>query len=99
MNTSKSVPDRLIELSELYKERATWYGKDYKHLGESLVAMFPDGLKLSTAEEFNRFALFIHVHGKVMRYAQNMLRGGHADSLDDISVYAQLMRECDDVKA
>lgn len=102
MSTSKSrrkkktVAQRLAKLSNLYAQRASVYGKDYQHLGQSLIGMFPDGLTLTTAEEFNRFALFIHVHGKVMRYAQTMLRGGHEDSLDDVSVYAQMMRECDD---
>jgi hypothetical protein len=96
MSRKVSVPDRLNALAKIYRARAKVYQKDYHHLGESLLAMFPDGLHLETAEEFNRFALFVHLHGKVMRYAQNMKRSGHADSLSDAAVYAMLMQECDD---
>lgn len=91
-----TVPDRLSYLGNIYAARSKVYGKDYRHLGDSLSAIFPNGLLLETPEEFNRFALFIHLHGKMFRYGQNMKSGGHADSLDDASVYAQLMRECDD---
>lgn len=93
---SPSVPQRLAALAKIYEERGKVYAKDYQHLGASLKAIFPQGLLLETEEEFNRFALFIHLHGKMARYGQNIKKGGHADSLDDASVYAQLMRECDD---
>jgi hypothetical protein len=33
---------------------------------------------------------------KLARYANNFFTGGHADSLEDISVYAQMLREVDD---
>lgn len=92
----RTVRQRLTDLAAVHAARGKVYKRDYHHLGESLAAMFPDGLALKSAEEFNRFALFVHLHGKVMRYAQSMLVGGHADSLDDAAVYAQMMRECDD---
>jgi hypothetical protein len=91
----KTVPQRLSLLGNIHKDRGKVYKKDYHHLGESLKAMFPDGLTLTTTEEFNRFALFVHLHGKVMRYAQSMLTGGHADSLDDLAVYSMMAQECD----
>jgi hypothetical protein len=60
--------------------------------------MFPEGLTLKTEEEFNRFAIFLQIIHKNSRYANSMLSGGHADSLDDITVYAQMLREFDSIK-
>jgi hypothetical protein len=90
-----SVPERLAKLGDLFKERGQIYGDDYKNAGDMYAAMFPRGLTLTTPEQFNRFSLFIHLAAKVARYAQSEMKKGHVDSLDDISVYAQMMQECD----
>jgi hypothetical protein len=59
--------------------------------------MFPRGLHLRTAEEFGRFNLLLHRMTKEVRYARCLFDGGHVDSLDDISVYAQLAQNFDSV--
>ena len=92
----KSVPDRLARLGEIYRERGKVYGDDYKQAGAMYAAMFPRGLTLKTAAEFNRMSLFIHLAAKVARYAQGGMQRGHEDSLNDIAVYAQMMQEIDD---
>jgi hypothetical protein len=61
------------------------------------LGIFPDGLELKTASDFTRFALFTQCHGKLLRYAANFHRGGHAESLDDLSVYAQLLNYTDEL--
>lgn len=96
MAKSKSVPARLKKLGEIYESRQPVYGDDYKHAGDMYAAMFPRGLTLSTPEEFNRMSLFVHLCAKLARYAQGDMKKGHADSLDDVSVYSQMMREVDD---
>jgi len=92
----RSVPDRLKDLGKLYAERNKLYGNNYKSFGNILSGMFPNGLCLHTAEEFNRFALFLQIIHKQTRYARSIISGGHADSLDDTAVYAQMLREYDD---
>jgi hypothetical protein len=57
--------------------------------------MFPDGVELSTPADFTRFALFCQAHGKLVRYASTFAQGGHPDSLDDNSVYSQLLKFVD----
>jgi hypothetical protein len=89
------VYDMLAALSRINKERGALYGYDYLHLGEAMVGFFPNGLELRTAEDFNRFALFVHLGTKLNRYAQQIKKGGHVDSLDDLSVYAQLLQQFD----
>lgn len=91
-----SVPDRLKLLGELFLKRNKTYGAAYKFFGKTLLGMFPDGLSLKTEEDFNRFALFVLLTGKLTRYARVFSEGGHPDSLDDTSVYAQMLSEYDE---
>jgi hypothetical protein len=58
--------------------------------------MFPEGVELSTPSDFTRFALFCQAHGKLIRYAARFAQGGHPDSLDDASVYSQLLKFVDE---
>ena len=96
---TKSVPQALADLGKLYEERNLLYKDNYLHFGNTLVGLFPHGITLKTAEEFNRFALFMQIIHKQSRYANAMLTGGHADSCDDTSVYSQLLREFDGLMA
>lgn len=91
----KRVPEMLREAADIYQQRNAIYGDNYKHAGEVLLGLFPRGVVIQTAEEFNRFHLINHMLGKLSRYCQNLKNGGHADSLDDLSVYAMMARECD----
>lgn len=92
---TKSVPQALTALGSLYNERNNFYKDNYIHFGKTLLGMFPRGITLTTADEFNRFALFVQIMHKQSRYAQAMLSGGHPDSLDDVAVYAQMLQEFD----
>ncbi len=91
----KTAQQYLEELVQLHAERGERYTDDYKRRGSSLLPMFPDGLTLKTPEDFNRFAILVHIHGKLMRYANMFGKGGCADSLRDIAVYAMLLQELD----
>lgn len=93
---TKSVPDRLKELGLLYLDRNAVYKDNYKHFGKIMMGLFPKGLSLTTEEEFNRFCIFVQMQSKLTRYAQQFLEGGHEDSLDDATVYTQLLAEYDD---
>lgn len=91
----KTVPERLADLGALYRERNALYGDNYKQFGHVMARLFPGGVQLKTADDFNRFALFMHVQHKISRYAQQFAGGGHPDSLDDAAVYAQMLQEID----
>jgi hypothetical protein len=96
--TVKSVSQAIHDLAKIHADRRTLYGDDFLQVGEALVGFFPRGLTLRTAVDFNRFVLFLHQVTKVSRYAQCMARGhGHQDSLDDLSIYAQLLQHFDSV--
>lgn len=94
----KTVPERLSDLGELYKERNSVYKNNYLEFGPIMHAMFPDGLKLETDEEFNRIGIFVQIVAKIARYAKAIKERGQQDSLDDISIYCQMLREYNDIK-
>lgn len=93
---TKKPDQRLAELGAIYKQRNAMYGDTYKNFGKVMKGFFPGPITLSTEEEWNRLALFFHCGDKLARYAGSFFRGGHVDSLDDNSVYSQLLQEYDD---
>lgn len=95
MNASETVPEMLREAAATYEARNALYGDNYKTFGRIMTALLPDGVSLASAADHSRFALFVQVVAKLSRYAANYDRGGHDDSLLDLSVYAQMLRELD----
>jgi len=91
------VPEELKRLGDLYRQRNQTYGDDYLRHGSIMKAIFPSGMKLNTEDEFNRYAIFKFMIAKITRYAVNWEKGGHDDSLDDIAVYAQMLKEVDNI--
>jgi hypothetical protein len=92
---SFDVADALRKLGDLYAQRNAIYGDSYHKFGELLETLFPDGLTLHGASDFNRFICYTQALGKLTRYAPNFHKGGHADSLDDNSVYSQMLQQLD----
>ena len=88
------APEILEQGAKTYRERNAIYGDNYTRFGAILFAMFPKGLELKTADDFNRFGLFFQCVCKQSRYAENLLAGGHYDSALDLSVYAAMLAEC-----
>ena len=89
------VASNLRLLAELYDKKNNEYGDSYKRMGHIMKAFFPDGVRLISHEDFARYNLFEAVIGKMNRYASNFHKEGHADSLDDAAVYAQMLDELD----
>lgn len=89
------VPDMLKALAGIYRQRGSLYADNYLHFGKAMMAFFPRGLNLHTADDFNRFHLFVLMGSKLSRYAMMLTAGGHVDSLDDLSVYSQMLQQFD----
>lgn len=96
---SKFVPEALRQAAVIYEQRYALYGDNYKRFGKLLAALFPDGISIASAEDpvkaGNRLGVLIQILSKITRYCENFNRGGHADSLDDLAVYAMMLRELD----
>lgn len=89
------VPERLRSLGNIYDERSKVYGDNYKHFGKVMLGCFPRGITLQSEKDFTRFCIFVQKVSKLTRYAQSFAKG-HPDSLDDTSVYSQMLAEVDD---
>lgn len=61
-----------------------------------MVALFPDGLTLKTADDWNRAHLFLLGVVKQSRYAVNFEKGGHRDSARDLTVYSAMLEAVDE---
>lgn len=85
-----SVPDRLRAMADLFAQRDREYGNNYLDIGPTLHAMFPEGLLITSADGWQRVFTITMAAMKITRYAKNIDRGGHQDSLDDLSVYMQM---------
>ena len=85
----------LRDLARLYEQRNQLYSDNYKRFGHIMLMLFPNGLSLDTADDFNRFGVFVQIVSKLTRYAGNFEAGGHKDSLDDTAVYAMMQQELD----
>jgi hypothetical protein len=91
----KSVPEMLRECADLYEQRNALYGDNYRRFGYFMARLFPAGVRVETPDDWNRIGIFVQVAAKLSRYA-NQWEHGHRDSLDDMAVYAMMLRELDD---
>lgn len=79
----------LDEMADTFRERNKIYGDNYKRVGAVMSAMFPHGVMLKTAEDFNRWHLFELQIVKLTRFANSGLT--HQDSIHDEAVYAAMV--------
>lgn len=87
----------LEEAAATFRERNAMYGNNYQRFGTIMALMFPSGVRLETAADFNRFGQLFMCMCKLTRYAENMDRGGHQDSARDLIVYAAMLEEMTNV--
>jgi len=90
------VPDMLEEAAETYRERNKIYGDNYKNFGSVMQSLFPGGIECRSVKDFNRLGVLVQVVSKLGRYCEQFEAGGHGDSLLDLAVYSQMLRELDE---
>lgn len=88
MKTPQTI---MREAAKTFEERNPEYGDNWRKSGPILDAIFPDGIEIKGADEWSRFAIFMHIINKVSRIARNIKNGGHIDSSRDLSVYAAML--------
>lgn len=90
--------DLLAKAAETYRERHKVYGDNYKLVGAVMEGLFPDGLTIKTAHDWNRLHILLLLVIKQTRYVQNWATGGHQDSIHDAAVYSAMLEEIDALK-
>jgi len=93
---SKTVPEMLESLAEIYRERNKLYGSNYKSFGLVMAGLFPHGITMESTDDWNRIGVLVQMAAKMTRYAHRFHDGGHKDSLDDLAVYTMMLQELDD---
>lgn len=84
-----SPADLLAKMADTYRERNAVYGDNWRTVGQVMISLFPDGIRLETAKSFNEWHLFELIVVKLTRFANSKLT--HADSIHDIAVYAAMI--------
>jgi hypothetical protein len=92
----KTAAEFLREDAKIFEERNAVYGNNYLNVGGAMAAFFPDGVTLKTADDHNRFHIFMLGVVKLSRYCVNWDKGGHADSIHDNTVYSAMLESIDE---
>ena len=88
------VEQRLLNLSALFARKDAQYG-DAHHCVACVLELLLGDVKLDSVDAKHRYFLLSMIVLKLSRYTNNFNEGGHGDSLDDLAVYAQILRELD----
>jgi len=90
------VVKELRTKADLYKQRNAIYGDNYHRFGPIFsLLMENQSLNVKSTHDMARLGVLVQLVSKITRYAENFNRGGHDDSLDDIAVYAMMLKELD----
>mgnify|MGYP001184977078 CR=1 FL=1 len=92
----KTADEFLSEGAETFKARNAVYGNNYLNVGGAMASLFPEGITLKTADDHNRFHIFMLGIVKLSRYANSWNKGGHADSSHDNTVYSAMLESIDE---
>lgn len=86
--------DCMIKALETFKQRANVYGDSYTRHGKVMAELFPEGIKLESIDDFNRFGILNMQVSKLIRYTQAW-EDRHIDSSHDLGVYCFMQEELD----
>lgn len=87
--TNVTPPAILEEMAKTYRERNAVYGDNWRTVGEVMMKLFPKGIELRSAGDFNRWHLLELIVVKLTRFANSSLT--HIDSIHDTAVYAAML--------
>lgn len=90
------VARELEEKAALFEQRNALYGNNYLRFGPIMSQMLAgQTLDCNDPKVMNRIGIFVQITAKMTRYGNMFTAGGHDDSLDDISVYAMMLKQID----
>jgi hypothetical protein len=89
----KDLQDVLAAAMKTANDRSHQYQDSYWRHGAVMAALYPDGVRLETANDHTRFVILSMVVAKLVRYTVNP--AGHQDSIHDTGVYAFILETID----
>jgi len=92
---TKSPVSKIMEKAiATHESRNATYNNSFEEHGRIMVALFPDGITLSSVDDFNRFGVLNMIVSKLYRYCSNF-ELGHQDSIHDLGVYSFMLEYLD----
>jgi hypothetical protein len=90
-----NVDEMLIELAAVFREKNKLYDEQYASFGETMMTLLGP-IEIKTAIDYSRAMSIFNMVTKIKRYCNMFKKGSHhPDSLDDLSIYAQMLRRLD----
>ncbi len=83
------VADLMDQHAATFRERYESYGNNAEVVGRIMAAMFPNGVALKTAKDFEMWHLFELMIVKLSRFSSSGLR--HEDSINDLPAYCGMV--------
>ena len=80
----------IAEAEVTYRERRGTYGPSEQRFADLALALFPEGLTLTTRSDWVRYGLFHMMLSKLARYTKDF-HTPHVDSMHDTIVYAAML--------
>ena len=85
-----------VYIVQLLADRHALYGDNYHRFGPIMKLLIGNQkINPASADDMARLGIFVQIVGKITRYGEQFDRGGHDDSLDDMAVYAMMLKELD----
>jgi hypothetical protein len=84
----------LEDAIEIFKTRNARYKDSFSRWGPVFQALFPDGIEIHSADDWNRITCLGHLIDKLIRYT-TFFDEPHADSILDLGNYAFILRGLD----
>ena len=91
----KTGADILEEAAQTFREKNAIYGNNWRLVGKVMRGLFPNGLEIQSAEDWERLHILLLMVVKMTRYAVNF-KNGHADSIRDATVYGAMLEMIDE---
>jgi hypothetical protein len=89
------VDELLIELGNVFNEKNKLYDEQYATFGETMMTLLGP-IEIKTAMDYSRYMSVFNIITKIKRYCNLMKKGSHhPDSLDDLAIYAMMLRRLD----
>lgn len=86
---SLGVPEILEEMASTFRTRNAQYGDNWRMVGKIMAVLFPNGVQLLKAEDYDVWHLFELKIVKLTRFAIGKLE--HIDSIHDDAVYSAMI--------
>lgn len=90
-DVADSIATKMEAAVKTFRERNVLYGDNFVHFGKAMQAVFPNGARFETVDEWNRLGVLVQIVAKCTRYGASFSEGGHVDSAHDAGVYSFIL--------